>query len=627
MTLNKLYLCAALALPFLGTVPVRAQLHESINVEGKYVPEIIRVDRINTFPKALDSSLGFVPLNYEIGGVEAAFSPSLMTMPATGWGASRNVSRNPGYLEFGVGSWLNSTLSAGYRFVDNASTLAGIRLQHNSTSLWKPQLSGTTADIKQFRYDESVGLYASHVVKGYGRLDAAIDYHVGYFNYYGIFNPSDISAQPIEAPTQTLNDFALKLDWMSLISPSSGMTYRAHARIRHFAYRAMPLPVEWGNSPVKGNRETDVELAGAIRLPWDNGSSIGMDASLNVLLYGGPDNVFTYAQGAGTREYSLNRPDNYGMLTLTPYYRFNRDMIDVRLGADVDMAFNAGPEGNRYSFFHIAPDIRFALQTGQFGMYLNLLGGSTLNTLASRYQYDYYMMPALTSTRPTYTPIDATLGFNVGPFSGFSLGIEGSFRSSKNVPLGGWYQAWMNYGGAPVPGINNASSLTSRDRMLYSLDSDGIDLNGVSVGGYISFVPSDAFSFKAKVAAQPQNGETGYFNGYDRPKITVDIDAAVRPVRQLGISAGLDYRAKRCIYTRAITDLPSAGVDTGDSKGTLYSMNLGDLALLNLAASWDFSDSFSVWLQADNILNRTDEVLPMLPVQGINFAAGLKVLF
>ncbi|MDE5675375.1 MAG: hypothetical protein K2I44_08555, partial [Muribaculaceae bacterium] len=78
---------------------------------------------------------------------------------------------------------------------------------------------------------------------------------------------------------------------------------------------------------------------------------------------------------------------------------------------------------------------------------------------------------------------------------------------------------------------------------------------------------------------------------------------------------------------RAVTDLPSAGVDTGDSKGTLYSMNLGDLALLNLAASWDFSDSFSVWLQADNILNRKDEVLPMLPVQGINFAAGLKVLF
>lgn len=627
MTLNKLYLGAALSLSFMGSIPAGAQLHESISVEGKYVPEIIRVDRINMFPKAINPSLGIVPLDYESGGVEAAFSPSLMTMPATGWGSYRSVSRNPGYLELGVGSWLNSTLSAGYRFVDNASTLAGIRLQHNSTSLWKPKLSEETADVTQFRYDESIGFYASHVVKGYGRLDAAIDYHVGCFNYYGIFNPLPAPEESVKAPEQTLNDFSLKLDWMSLISPSSGMSYRASARVRHFAYRALPLPVEWGGGKAKGNRETDIELSGGIRMPWDNGSSIGMDADLNVLVYGGPENVFTYDRGAGTREYTLNRPDNYGMLTLTPYYRFNRDLIEIRLGADVDLAFNAGPDGNRYSLFHIAPDVKFALQTGQFGMFLNILGGSRLNTLAALYQYDYYMMPALAGTRPTYTPIDATLGFNVGPFSGFSLGVEGSFRSSKNVPLGGWYQAWMNYGGAPVPGIDGDSQITSRDRMLYSLDSDGINLNGVSVGGYISINPSEVFSFKAKASAQPQNGEKGYFNGYDRPKVTVDIDATVKPVSQLRISAGFDYRGKRRIYTRAVTDLPDAGVTGAGPKGTLCGMNLADLSLLNLAASWDFSDSFSIWMQADNLLNRKDEVLPMLPVQGITFAAGLKVLF
>ena len=627
MAFNKLYLNAALAFIACGVIPAEAQLHESINVEGKYVPEIIRIDRINTFPKAAKFSLGATPLNYESGGVAASFTPSLMTMPATGWRDTRYVSDTPGYLEFGVGSWLNSTLSAGYRFIDNSTTLAGIRLQHNSTSLWEPKLSDATIGVKQYRYDESIGAYASHVVKGYGRLDASLDYHVGLFNYYGIFNPNALPDTRLDAPSQTLNDFSLRLDWSSLIRPSSNLAYHAMARVRHFAYRAMPLPVEWGKGNAKGNRETNVEFAGGVRMPWDKGNSIGLDADLNMLVYGGQENIFSYAQAGGMREYSLNRPNNYGLLTLTPYYRFNKDLIEVRLGADIDLAFNAGPEGNRYSFFHVAPDVRFALQTGQLGMYLNVLGGSNLNTLANLYQHDYYMMPALASTRPTYTPIDATLGINLGPFSGFSIGVEGSFRSSKNVPLGGWYQAWMNYGGAPIPGINEAAELTRYDRMLYSLDADGINLHGVSVGGYISFEPSDKFSFKAQGSIQPQDGEKGYFNGYDRPKVTMNVDATVKPMDQLSLSAGFDYRAKRCIYTRAISDLPNGGVTPDKADGTLCSMNLPDMALLNLGASWDFSKSFTVWLQADNLLNRHDEMLPMLPAQGISVAAGLKVLF
>ena len=155
------------------SAPAAAQLHESINVEGKYVPEIIRIDRVNTFPKAFRQSLQSRPIGYEQGGVATSFRPSLLTMPATGWRSTREISLNPGYLELGAGSWLNTDLSAGYRFVDNSTTLIGARLQFNSTSLWKPEVSEPTEDVKQERYDGAFGLYASHVVKGYGRLDAS----------------------------------------------------------------------------------------------------------------------------------------------------------------------------------------------------------------------------------------------------------------------------------------------------------------------------------------------------------------------------------------------------------------------------------------------------------------------
>lgn len=610
--------------------PAVAQLHESINVEGKYVPEIIRVDRVNMFPKPMAFSLNSDPLNYEQTGVAASFTPSLLAMPATGWRSTRYVADSPGYLEFGLGTWLNSTLSAGYRVIDDSKTLAGVRFQHNSSSLWQPKLTEATAHVKQYHYDEALGVYGSHIFDGLGRLDAAIDYHVGIFNYYGFFNPGYSSVAPVEAtlaaPGQTLNDFSMRLDWASLVKPASGVNYHATARVRHFAFRALPLPAEWGLHAPKGNRETDVELAAGVSTPWENAGTVGLDASLRILMYGGDKSLFSYSDGMG-KDISLSRPENYSMLTLTPYYRFTRGLLDIRLGADIDFTFNAGPDGNRYSLLHIAPDVKFALQTGQVGMYLNILGGSHLNTLANLRQYNYYMMPALTTTRPTYTPLDAALGFNFGPFSGFSIGVEGRFRSSKNVPLGGWYQAWMNFGMNPIPGMDLSGSLTSDSRMLYSLDSEGLDMHGVSAGAYITFNPSRVFSFTARGDVQQQNGKTGFFNGYDRPKITVSAEASVMPTEKLKLTAGFESRAKRGIYTRCVTAVPVSGPVKEESEGQLHRYALPDMATVNLSASYRFTPNFSVWLQGDNILNRRDEILPLLPSQGVSVVGGLNVLF
>ena len=94
-----------------------AQFDQSISVEGKYIPEVIRLDRINAFPRQEKFSLETTPLSYDAKGITASFIPSLYTMPAMGWRDTRKVADNRGYLELGAGSWLNSTLSAGYRFI------------------------------------------------------------------------------------------------------------------------------------------------------------------------------------------------------------------------------------------------------------------------------------------------------------------------------------------------------------------------------------------------------------------------------------------------------------------------------------------------------------------------------
>lgn len=574
------------------------QLHESISVDGKYVPDVIRIDRINTFPKALGATLETRPLDYETGGVTAAFSPFMLAMPATGWQASRQFSNRPGYLEFGVGSWLNSTLSAGYRFVDNSSTLFGVRLQHNSTSLWKPERSEVTADEKQYRYDESVGLYGSHLFKGVGRLDAAIDYHVGSFNYYGVTS--------LPVPGQTINDFSLRADWRSLIAPSSSVDWHAGARMRHFAYRQDILP---GAERVvaTGGRETDVNLNAGVRMPWESGSSIGLDGNLDMLFL------------------NSKSVDDYAMLTLTPWYRFTKGLLDIRVGADIDLSFKAGPDGNRYSFFHIAPDIRMALQTGQVGLYLNLEGGSKLNTLSYLHELDYYAMPGFLSTRPSYTPLDAAFGINLGPFAGFSMGVEARYRATRNLPLGGWYMAYLNNGIKPVDGLSPEPG--RGDIPQYCTDADGVNLHGASFSARLSYAYGRTFSITADGSYQPQDGKKGFFNGYDRARITASVKATVRPVEPLSIGVGYDYRGVRNIYTTFAGTLLGDDPFATTPDATLTRLRLPDLTLLNLSAGWDFTPDLSVWLQADNLLNRHDEVLPMQPTQGVVIVAGLRWQF
>ena len=620
-SISRRFISGRLLLPFflLPAATLSAQLHEQINVEGKYVPEVIKAEKLNTFPKAVELSLPSSPLSYDSKGVAASFTPMLMPLPATGWNASRIIDDKRGYLELGAGSWLNSTLSAGYRIIDNNTTLFGVRLQHNSTSLWKPEMSDASDGVKQWRYDESLGLYASHVFKGAGRLDAAIDYHLGAFDYYGWFNPAPRPGETVSAPSQTLNDLSVLVNWRSRLRPEPSFSYALSAGVRHFAFRALPLGAASDRPAAKGTRETDIKLGANLRMPWDNGSSIGLDAKLDILLYGGPTSVFYISD-----DLRLSRPNKYAVGTLTPYYRFTRGLLDIKLGADIDVAIRAGESGHRYSLFHFAPDVRFAVQTGKVGIYLNALGGTTLNTLAALREHDYYMMPALVSTRPSYTPLDAAFGINLGPFAGFSMDVHGAFRSSRNIPLGGWYTAWTDYGMNPLPAMQE--SVAAGEHLLYSFDKEGLDIHGFSLGARVKYEPSSIFSLNGAIDWQPQDGKKGFFNGYDRPRLTARAEGSVSPISPLRLTVAYDYRGVREIYTRTTETIPSVSIN-GGGKSRLVGLRLPDLCVLNFAAAWQFNPNFSIWMQADNLLNRHDSFLPLLPTQGLSIIGGVKILF
>lgn len=595
-----------------ASLPMTAQYDQDISVEGKYVPEFIPRDRIGQFPKPVKFPAGKSTLDYSLGGVNADFLPQAIPIQATGWRDTRRYSKARGYVGFGLGSWLESTLSAGYRFVDSRSTVVGVRLQHNSTSLWKPQLSPASDNTRMWRYDESLGVYGSHIFEGKGRLDAAVDYHIGNFNYYG-YDPTSVYGgnTDYEAPTQTLNDVSARVGWTSP-SALDDITWRAAAGVRYFGYRSFYTP---GLTSVTGGRETHVNLDGGVDFPTSTRSSLGIDLGADVLTYA---DCRPHGRYSGTLNFDT--PETYGMVSLTPYYRFNRSRIDIRVGARIDLAFNAGFENDRYNTFHIAPDVTVDYNAGAAALYLRLLGGSELHTLAGDYEEDYYQAPILFDTKPMYTPLDAELGATFGPFSGFAAGVKVAWRTSREQDMCGLYQLYLN--------VTDPASLgwpVSEDGHGLTYDYGlgyGYNISGFSVGVNAGYDAGRYFKIDVSATYQPQNGKTGYFNGLDRPRWTADASVGSNPWKSLKLRVAFNWRGDRAYAVQAFPDNT-----TPLNGGRIVMCDVPDLLSLNFGASYGITDNFNVWIQADNLLNRENRRAPGLPEPGISLTAGIGVTF
>lgn len=618
-------------------------LRESIIVEGKYEPEVIPAERLNVFPTVPEMQVYVDELDYAplTGAVD--FRPLLYTQPATWSGKRFEFDTIPGYLTLGIGSWLNTTLSAGYNIRFNSDFRGGIRLQHNSTSLWQPRPMDIKADGKQFRYDEAVGIYGSWTAKEKGFLNFAIDYCPGFFNYYGVVDPfrqpslfsspfssgaADLyeteNSQPRQ-PHQTLNDLRIGVEWLSALNRAKSGRFNAGLSMRYFAYRTLPLPEFYSGQPVKGNRETDLQLDLTGVLAWGNGE-LGLDARLNTLFYSGPDELFSYITETGGLHlrHTLGKPDNYGNLALHPRFSWKPYGVEVSLGAAIDLTARAGLPGNRYPFFHIAPEIRTGFRIKKVSLRLDVTGGSTLNTLAYLHQFDYYGMPALTTTRPSYTPLDALFSMDFGHFSGFSFGMGLRFKVTRDVPLGGWYQSWLSYGWQPMPALETVAP----EGMAYSLADKGMDIHGLRVEGHAEYSLDTRLQIEARAAWQPQKGKIGFFDGFDRPRVTADFAVRCSPVKPLTIGIEYNYRGVRKIFGRTLTSpLTWGGMIGDDPDGEIVGMRLPDLTMLGIEARWKFSGLFDVWLRGQNLLNRHDAILPMQPMQGISFLAGFDWKF
>ncbi len=564
---NIIRVIAGVALATLPSVGLAQSITESVTVEGRYKPNVIPADRLALLPSAIALTAPESPMNYDRKGVAAAFAPDALSMPVTGWRASKSHDVSRGYIDLRLGSWLNSSLSAGFAAINNQDTRLNVWLQHNSTSLWQAWKEdaekGIPGSDMRFRYDETIGADLSHRIPGSGTLTGDLQYHLGYFNYYGT-NQGPEEDGRVKAPTQTLNDLYARVGWAG--EGNGRLEYTADADIRHFAYRAMYVPqltMEYPRRYVEtnGERETAINVGGDVKYSlsdgFGNASAIGA-----ALRYSGVVNSIGN---------DVNR------LEFKPAYTITGRTFTLRLGANLAVVGNG--ESTR---FRVAPDVSFSARKGISAFSASIGGGTHLRTLAWMHTMDYYSDPIAGCTKAAYSPLDIKMAYQLNPGGRWTLGVAGAWRTMLDETFGGLYQSYLN-------GVS-ASAV------------DYGKIRGFSVSVNAGYEFSRYLAVKGNASVQPQRGKTGYLNGFDRPAVVGHFSAESKPIDKLSLKLDYRLRAKRML-------------------------SLGRLSRLDLTGEYRVTDKISLGMEIDNILNRHQQVLPGLELEGLSVMGGVQIVF
>lgn len=598
-------------------------LSGSLSAVGDYKAEIRPHTRLSGLPQRLSIVVpeASLPLTYE--GVSIFTEPALVTQTA-GIAGPQLPESFRGYVSLQAGSYLTNSLSAGYRFVDNGKTTLGAWLQHSCNyPLYRGETTASGYEGHRAKsYDETIGIYGSHLFDGAGRLDAAVAYRLGYFNC--LTSATGLDGKPLSAPTQTLNDFKMSALWRGHTS-DAGIFVDGQFSYRYFGYRRFFTP--YNEYPgIKPPRENDLTAGFTVGYNMNEKGCLSLGVLSQSLFYFHPHFVSDIASNLLTDIHFNPRYQelrSYGVVSLTPRYSFSAGAWSLHAGAKVDLSWDVvSPEG--FDSFHIAPDVAVNYANGKTNLYFKAGGGVSPNTLASRSEYFMYQSPALVNTLPQYSPLDATLGVKFGSFSGLGIGVHVSYAIANNTPTAGWYPELL--AGLPLAPDTYCDALNA------------LSLKGFSIGADLEYNLSSLLDVAGSVTYQRQSGKDGYFNGIDRPRWIIDAGATLTPIDGLKFGVTYQYRGVRRLYigeNRTATSQHPARVDHNYNGGDITSSHnfgyvtrrLKDIYDLGVNASYTLNNRYTFSVSADNILDTDDCINFLIPTPGLMITGGVQVVF
>lgn len=557
------------------------ELNKEITVDRDFVPVEQKASKANHLPEAYrpqsDANVG--KIGYSDWAVPAEVPTSAVTLSPYGFGTTNNFSANRGYFEFGIGTCLNMMGSAGYRIADLERTKLGIWLQHNSTWVGENKSSNSLYAIDQHWNDNVIGIDFSHRFDK-GALSVNAFYHYDNFNYFGRV----IDEWPTADSTQSVNEFRIDVGWTGKYHEDEGLNYSFHAMYNYFGFSEDIF------DPTQGNSENHLKLT----LKGDYGnnehSHVGLNVDFDFINYNrhhylGPE------MGVNVGH------ENLGIFSVMPYYSYRSDRMSFLAGVNLDVSFNDG------ATLRLAPqaEFRFDLLRGlQF--YAEVEGGKEANTLSRMFSTNRYISPRLTPVN-SYTPIDVTGGFKIGPFAGFNATLFGGWAKVKNAMMPTLSEITPDNVGTSVNTYNRSIS-----------DYAVFDMKGWRAGGELAYSFRSLADASVALTYSPQKEDDGYIMGDDRAELVLDVKLVMRPIKNLTVGIGYQYRSDRSVIFKG-------------NSGQWLEQDLQDVNYLMLGANYRLNEIVGFFMEFDNILNKRWDTHYGMGAQPIGFLGGVSLLF
>lgn len=545
------------------TQPKDTTVNRTVVVEQQYTPDILDAAKVNVLPKVEEPTVSKKPVEYATFRSPASNIP-VGTMQAY-VGKETQATTLPGYVRLGYGNYGNLDLLANYLFRLSAQDKLNVNfgMDGMNGTLDMPFGDARKWDAYYYRTRAQVDY-----VHQFSKIDLNVagNFGLSNFNYepYGHdFKKQKFTSGDLHFGVKS-SDETLPVQFQA--ETNLLMYGRQHNQI---------LYSDLSESIVR----TKGKVTGAI----GDEQWVGIGIEMN--------NLFYNKEKLGSYETVLY--DSRTVLNLNPSYELNNDSWMLHVGVNVDFSFGGGKT------LRVSPDITAQyLFSDSYVLYAKATGGRQLNDFRRLEQFNPYADPSKEIT-DTYEQLNARLGFKASPTPGLWFDLFGGYQNLKddlyelpNGMIGGFGGDFIDVRQTSTNNLYAGAKASYQYKDLFSLSAEGTYYN-----------------WNAKDALTDNVGSRNYNEALlMKPEFKFGLSAEVHPIPALWINLGYQYILRAEEYSSWTGKIPAVS-------------NLG------LGATYKVYKGVSIYVKADNLLNKKFQNYLYYPVEGINFLGGLSFQF
>ena len=586
------------ALLFSSLLSMAQTVDRNVTVEREYKPVIQDAGKITSLPAIVEPTSEKTRADYTEFTLPMLVEQNIQNLSAAELEIKKRKEANSAFVRlglgtvFGAGSYLNNMLDFALPVLKRPDMRLDINANHMAIFGDKAHSTSTANILFNKNFNKS------NFYTGIGAGHEYFKYYGNNFNLYGAktdlktfetgglatYDELNLVRVNRTAQTYTLNEIANSNDFdvfwrfnafvgLQSLPTADDLRYVGEVKFKSF------------NSQ-HGLKENIIETKANFNTSYGR-NRIGIDVKLQNMIY-----------TTNMENPVFNAWDSYSVFEMNPFYSFERNNWNLRLGVKSSFSFVHGRP------FNPSPDIfaEWKVIPKWMAIYGGVGGGYQVNTLDKMFNENRYLFSDL-RVKDTYTPASPYVGIKIKP--------------AYNILIDAYLK--YNY-------IDNQYFLVNKDYQYSLLSSTSLPDQALKT------IYSNRFNAVYSKAEQTQVGIRANYNirnliniqwkgtynhwkvydipvAWNKPKFESDLAADWRITHNLNLTTNVFFESERFAKIGNMDIRMKPKVD------------------VNIGASYSYLNWLTVFGKVNNLINSKYEDYYGYEVQGINFMAGAAFSF